>query len=600
MAGIRQRFSAQAAAPDAWRAALAVSPLALLGVMALALMHPVLSDFGGRVLGWPSDNVLYAYATGWMARAPIQGALPFVDPHLNFPDGLRVMANDMPYLGMLAVAPVTLLLGPVAGYNALILLAHLLSGAFTYLWVRRLTGSALGGLVAGLAFMLAPYRVARSYGHLNLVSTYPLPLFFWALDGALRRPPSARRALLLAGATFLVGAASQYYLLICLVTGAVYALLAILGARGTLFDKAVPDGAARQASSSKLLAPVLGAALAGALVSALPYLEVLRSGEFTPYSPEEARRWSASPANFLAPPHLHPIWGETVARLRPETLWMEKTLYVGAVAGVLALVALAWLGSPHARICRVWAGTALAAAVLALGTDLHIGNTPLQPDNPVWLPAYYLGQLPLMGLVRVWARFGVVTILFVTLLAGVGAALLAQRWERPKAGQQRSVVGGRRSVVAQWSLVLLLLLDLLPGRMESYALGPRRVDAWLAQQPGDFAVGFQPHIDDLMNYRVLFGSLTNGKRAPAFAHIGHLPAAFRDYNERARGFPDEESARRLRELGLRYIILERPLFDGRRAFAWREVEARLAETPSLYVVAELGETVVLGFREGGR
>jgi hypothetical protein len=564
-------------AANSWSlAALAHWPLALIGVMALVCMYPVLPDFGRLVIGAPADNLLYAYATGWMGRAPFQGASPFVDPHMNYPDGLRVVGNDMPYLGMLAVAPVTQLFGAVAGYNALIVLAHVLSGVFTYLWVRRLTGSTFGGLVAGLAFMLAPFRLLRSFGHLNLVSTYPLPLFFWALDTALRGRPGRRGLLALAGATFLVGAASQYYLVICFVTGGAYALLMLLVVRR----------ASAEPVRVRELVLVALCVVAGAFVSALPYLEVARSGEFTGYPLAESRRWSASPMNFVVPWAAHPLWGDLVGRLRPETLAGEKTLYLGAVPAALALVALLWRGAEHARTYRVWLGTALVAAVFALGTDLHTGNLPLQPENPVWLPAYYLGQLPLMGLVRVWARFGIVSILMVALLAGAGAALLTRT----------SPFAVRRAAV----ILALLLIDLLPGRMEHVALVPRPVDAWLAQQPGDFAIGYLPHIDDQMNYRVLFGSLTHGKRAPAFAHIGHLPAAFRDYNERARGFPDTASAERLRALGLRYLVLERPLFDGRRAFAWREVEDRLAETPALYVAADLGDTVVLGFREEGR
>jgi hypothetical protein len=132
--------------------------------------------------------------------------------------------------------------------------------------------------------------------------------------------------------------------------------------------------------------------------------------------------------------------------------------------------------------------------------------------------------------------------------------------------------------------------------MESFALAPRPVDEWLVRQPGAFAVGFQPHIDDVMNYRVLYGSLTHGKAAPAFMHERHLPAAFVAYNERSRSFPNEASARRLRELGLRYLVLERSMYDGRRVLSWRALQARLAETPSLYVVADLGDTIVVGFR----
>jgi len=112
---------------------------------------------------------------------------------------------------MVAAAPWTTLFGPVSGYNLIILFSHVLSGYFAYLWILRLTKSRLAGLIAGLSFLLAPFRIAHSYGHLQLVSTQFLPLFFWSLDNLLQAPvPRRRNLVLLALATFVVGFSSQY------------------------------------------------------------------------------------------------------------------------------------------------------------------------------------------------------------------------------------------------------------------------------------------------------------------------------------------------------------------------------------------------------
>ncbi|MDW8147695.1 MAG: hypothetical protein RMJ48_15565 [Roseiflexaceae bacterium] len=554
--------------------------VALLVCGALAMMHPVLAAPSSRIIGWPGDNVQYVYAAGWIAEALRTGASPFVDPRINAPDGLALTATDVPYVGYIVVAPLTWLFGPVFGYNAQLALAHFLSGLCAYLWIRRLTNSRFGGLTAGLAFMLAPFRLAHSYGHPQIVSTYPLPLFFWALDASLRPQPDRKALAGLAGATFLLGAASQYYLVIGLICGVVYALLTLATRCVCLWSRvwlAVP------------------AVLIGALLAAAPYLLTARDGIYTPYGLESIRMWSASPVNFVAPFHLHPLWGAFIARLRPETLWVEKTLYVGIVPGMLALVALR-------RWDRrwVWTGTALVAAILALGTDLHTGNVPLHPDTPIWLPAYYLHQLPGVNLMRVWARFGVVTILFVALLAGVGAARLVHR--NNASGRNGAVAGSGKpmkshTVVVAVGIIALVVLDLMPGRINEFTvLTPRPIDRWLAQQSGDFAVGFVPVIDATTNYYILFGTLTHGKRTFAFMHQAHIPPVFQDFNERSRGFPDSASARRLRELGIRYLILEKPIFDGTRAFHWSVVEQRLAETPELRAVEKVGDVVVVEFR----
>jgi len=79
-------------------------------------------------------------------------------------------------------------------------------------------------------------------------------------------------------------------------------------------------------------------------------------------------------------------------------------------------------------------------------------------------------------------------------------------------------------------------------------------------------------------------------------HQAHMPSVFQDFNERSRGFPDSASAQRLRDLGIRYLLLEKHMFDGKRAFRWDVVEQRLAETPELYVVTEVDGVVVVGFR----
>lgn len=577
MAGVEQAQPAVTSARIGWPAR--AIPFMVLALAALAMVYPVLGAPGTTIIGLPGDNIQYVYTAGWIAEALRTGTSPFVDWRINPPAGLALLATDVPYLSYAAVAPLTWLFGAVFGYNAQLVLAHVLSGLGAYLWARRLTGSVTGGLVAGLAFMLAPFRLAHSYGHPQIVSTYALPLFFWALDESLRLQPARQVLLALAGATFLLSSASQYYLVIGLVCGMVYAVLTLATRR------------LNPLRGAWLAAPAI---LAGAILGSAPYLMVSRSGVYVPYELDAVRMWSASPMNFVMPSHLHPLWGALVDQLRPETLWVEKTLYVGMIAAILALVALRgfdrWIA---------WIGTALVAAVLALGTDLHTGNLPVQPENPFWLPAYYLNQLPVLELMRVWARFGVVTILFVALLAGVGAARLVQ-WngthvngERGN-GCTRNVAPGQ--AIMAMALVALVIIDLLPGRMESFTLGPRPVDTWLAQQPEPFVVGFVPVIDDITNYRILFGTLFHGKQTFAFMHQAHMPPIFQEFNERSRGFPDSASAMRLRDLGTRYLLLEKPIFDGQRAFRWSVVEQRLAQTPELYIVTQIGDVVVVGFR----
>jgi len=549
---------------QALRGDLAV--LVVLTVLTLAVAHPAALQPGSRVIGWPGDNLQHVYAVGWMAQAALLGRSPFIDPRLNFPDGLQLMTTDLAYLSNLVVAPATWLFGPVFGYNLIILASLLLSGYIAYRWVLQLTASRAGGLVAGAAFLLAPYRIAHAYGHLQLVVTFPLPLYFWALDGALRaRRVSSWHQARLAAAALLLSATSQYYLVIGLVGALAYGSLSL-----PVLDwrAGMRRGAAAALTSGM-----------GALLGALPYLAALSSRSFTPYPIAATRVWSADPLNFLLPAPYHPLWGQLVAAVRPEPYWIEKGLYVGIVALVLASYALvAGRATLHGRAAP-WAATALVGLIFALGTDVHRANVPLSADAPIWLPAYYLGHLPGLSLMRVWARFGVLTILFVALLAGAGAAALVRRT-------------GPRAAPVGVTLLLLIVLDMAPGRLPSALIGPRPADRWLAAQPAGSVAAALPAGDDGVNYRVLLGSLYHGQPMPAFMHPAHVPPAYRRFAQAAEGFPAPESQAALRSLGLRYLVLEQDRFDGVRAPAWPTVRAGL-EAAGLAVVAELdGVTIV--------
>ncbi|RRR78236.1 MAG: hypothetical protein EI684_00565 [Candidatus Viridilinea halotolerans] len=548
--------------------------LVLLWFTALALMAmlPVLPRPRELILGELGDNVHYAYMAGWSAQALLLGQSPFVDPRLNYPDALPLASNDWPYVSYLLVAPATLALGPVFGYNLAIFLSHLLSGYFTYLWAQRLTGHRGAALFAGTAFMLTPFRMLRSLGHANIVTTQMLPIFFWALDHTLHTRVQRERSLwLLGGATALLASSSQYLLLMSLVCGALYALYTIF-----------PHFRFLQVHGWRIAVSVLG----GALVGALPTLSVLGSGTFTPFAIGRTRIWSADPLNFVLPSSMHPLWGAWVEQMRPEPYAGEKTLYVSLVALLLAGIGFgALLREPAGRRrALVWGATALSALVFALGTDLWINNEPLQRNDPFWLPAYYLGHLPGLGMMRVWSRFGIITILFVAMFAAFGLRYLMNR--TPHRGKQ---------VLIASLLMGLLLIDLLPGRLPAATLVPRGIDQWLAAQEGDFAVAFLPVDKPMINDLAIFGSLFHAKQMPAYMHAAHQPRAYQDFAAMALDFPDQRSLDYFAWRRFTYLILDTSQYNGWRAPEWASVEARLAQFPELEQVAEIDSFVVFAF-----
>jgi hypothetical protein len=545
-----------------------VMAIVLFIALGLLILGPILGSPRTLVIGTSGDIYQHAYMTGWVAQALLLGIPPFLDPRLNFPAALYLTATDVPFLNLVAVAPATWGFGPTFGYNLMVLLAHVLSGYLMYLWVRNLTGSRVGGIVAGVIFLLAPYRILRSTGHSTLMSTYVLVLFFWALEHVLSvTQPKARQLVLLGFATFAVGLTSQYYLVICLITGAVYTLLRRLRMPWWLIREAGP------------MVLSIGCAT---LISSIPYFMAIGAGVYAHYDvQEDIRRWSLDPLNFITPAALHPLWGNFFQQVHPVGNVAEQTTYLGVIALALAAVGLAlrsWRDFP----VWTWAGVALVAAIFAIGTDLHLNGKAINETRPLWLPAYYLANLPLMNLVRVWSRFGVVTLLFVTVLAGLGAAALAMRSRRP------ALVGT--------VLVALVCIDFLPGTLPTMTVAPRPIDHWLANQPGDFAVAYLPPGEVVANYQNMYGSLFHGKHLPAFNHPEHRSPEYLDFQRRAHRFPDRDALNALRALHLHLLLIDRRAYDGVRWPAWETVKSILQSYPDVQIIGEQSGIVIVEFQ----
>jgi hypothetical protein len=118
----------------------------------------------------------------WLVGHQLEHAhAPWLDPYTFRPESSqRVNFGGWPF--GLPYWPLEAAFGQVAGWNLLLLLTYLAAGAFAYLWLRELglpRGAALAG---GLAFELAPYRVAQSAGHLRGMISVLLPLALWAFE----------------------------------------------------------------------------------------------------------------------------------------------------------------------------------------------------------------------------------------------------------------------------------------------------------------------------------------------------------------------------------------------------------------------------------
>jgi hypothetical protein len=202
--------------------------------------------------------------------------------------------------------------------------------------------------------------------------------------------------------------------------------------------------------------------------------------------------------------------------------------------------------------------TALCAFILALGIEPHwLGNkvTSLpvvlqrifhRVEMPsIYLPSYYLYEyLPFFSKMRVMMRFGLFTLIFSSMMAGLGSHVLL------KAASQK---------LKRWvgiALLLLVFVDFYPGIFTRLSmLDARPVDYWLADQPGTGAVAQFPFSQEKEQYLV-YVSLVHQKPYLGGLFSANEPEQYRRIQPVMDGFPSIESMDLLRNLGVAYVVVD--------------------------------------------
>lgn len=237
------------------------------GVLALVVLHPLLSQFGTHYLGRSSDDL---HDEVFLHRCVLEGLLTdrsvFMSQNLEFPVEQSLVYSHKSYLQVLFSVPLMLALPWPQWWNAAILLA-LVASALAAAWsVERLSGDWRWGVLAGIPFLQMPWVLAMvNWGHLPQLWSAPLFLAVAFLDATVRDPEDRKAPWLLVGAT--------------IVTSLVYwiwgFLLAVLGVLLVLWEVPRMD---RLRWRRVLLAT--GAVL---LVIAPLAVQVLRADPFLPH-----------------------------------------------------------------------------------------------------------------------------------------------------------------------------------------------------------------------------------------------------------------------------------------------------------------------------
>ncbi len=535
---------------------------------------PLAARLTSHVPGDLADPLETTWILGWGSQAVLDDPLHIFNGNIYHPMG-NTLAFTENMLGLsVPTAPIFWLThNSLLQFNLVAILLLLVSGLGMFLLVRTITGDAGVALVAGTAYEVLPYRLGQ-FSHFH-VAGHLLP---WALllVVLLHRRASPR---LTAALAFVV--ALQFW---SALTGGVV-MMAGIGA--WLLWLIVIE---RKAAAPALVRIGVGV-FVGLIFAApvfLPYLAVRDAHPEFKHPEREVLGYSATPRSYLYPPTAHgPVAAEPyqflIDRFEDDDGQWEKTLWPGLAVFVGFPVALAAAAMParrrrglhgpdRDREPTAWRRPFVAFAIVAsVGAMFSFGpRFGAKPDG-LPLPFMVISNVVGGGIMRVPARFGVLTAVGLIVATAVALAGAPTRWRN-------------RLVVAS---LIVIGLEAMPVSLPFSKVPPltaahRRV----ADRPG--AVLNLPTTEWDKN-DVIMQETTQRDALHLYLSTAHFrpmvngyaafePAGYQAMVKALQDFPSEEGFAQLRERGVTTVIVQTEMIKRTR---WRGVVERLLDWPGV-------------------
>jgi hypothetical protein len=411
------------------RARLTSSPALLVTIAATVyswvLTFPLILHLNSAIYGYPGDSTGGISIYDWWGYALRHHLDLFNNTLWGAPYGAGWQAVPFAVLPVLILGPLAAVAGGTVAYNLQMLSAFPLTAWLTFLASRRLGTSRVGAAFAALAFTFIPYHLEKAQGH---VAETHMETFSGILYFLLRwRQGGSRWNLVAAGAFAGLAVWNDYYM------AYIAAFLVATWFAVALFDRRTVSEPRRWIPRNVAGGLLIAVTTALFVPAALLFADRPGSGGSFAASVkaqvgalnegiDQVTIFSARREDYYLPYYANPLTPASIVSYERAHLhfsnFVEQTLFLGYTVMLLALVGLA-VGF---RRFETW----LLVAIAAVG--FVVGEPPLlHRFGPLEIPSPSLVLTPLVPIFRVYARFAMLVMLAVTLLAGLGMTWLQGR-----------------------------------------------------------------------------------------------------------------------------------------------------------------------------
>jgi len=395
--------------------------LIFYSILTAVLTYPWIFKFTTHKLGDDIDGSMLVWNVWWVKKALLSyGESIFFTKYIFYPIGTTLVFHTLTIINGIFALIISPVADTLVAFNIITFLTFMLSGYGAFILIEYLTGSRWAALIGGIIYAFSPFRMFR-VSFINYLSTQWMPLYFFFVLKILKEKGLKKSNIFWCALFLLFNALS------CEIYG-FYAILYTIPF--LIFFSFKEEGEGFKKNIIKVSAVfILFLIMFSPVIYRMIDFIVSEGSGILSSTLENAENESMDLLAYFIPNPLHPVWGDRSAMMmsRFSGVFQETVIFPGymTLMIVLLLMIYKWRDKEIIFYFSLFA----FSAVMSLGPYLHIGGKASFFESHLRIPMPYILSyyLPFFSAVRIPGRYGVMVMLFISILAGFGIKYICDK-----------------------------------------------------------------------------------------------------------------------------------------------------------------------------